>query len=39
MDILDYISAVVSSDMKIKRWREEDKRMVVETLSERADGM
>jgi hypothetical protein len=38
-DIVDYVSAAVSSDMKMKRWREEDKRMVVETLSERADGM
>jgi len=38
-DIVDYISSVVGSDIKIRRWREEDKRLVIETLSERADGM
>ncbi|KAH9953489.1 hypothetical protein BC827DRAFT_1297514 [Russula dissimulans] len=38
-DIVDYINSVVYSDMKMRRWREEDKRLVIETLSERADGM
>jgi hypothetical protein len=38
-DILDYISSVVLSDPKMRRWREDDKRLVIETLSERADGM
>ncbi|KAH9969671.1 hypothetical protein BC827DRAFT_22763 [Russula dissimulans] len=38
-DIIEYVSSVVYSDTKMRRWREEDKRMVIETLSERADGM
>jgi len=38
-DIIDYITSVVYSDKKVRRWREEDKRLVIETLSERADGM
>ncbi|KAI0293302.1 hypothetical protein B0F90DRAFT_1643201 [Multifurca ochricompacta] len=38
-DIIDYVSSVVRSDTKMRRWREEDKILVVETLSERADGM
>jgi len=40
-DILDYVNAVVYSDAEtmMKRWREDDKKMVVESLSEKADGM
>jgi hypothetical protein len=38
-DIVDYVSSVVYSDKKMGRWREEDRKLVVETLSERADGM
>jgi hypothetical protein len=38
-DIVDYISSVVYSDTKIRRWREEDRKLVIDTLSERADGM
>jgi len=38
-DIIEYVSSVVYSDTKIRRWREDDKRLVIETLSERADGM
>ena len=40
-DITDYVNSVVFSDSEtmMKRWREEDKKMVVESLSERADGM
>jgi hypothetical protein len=38
-DIVKYVSSVVYSDTKMRRWREEDKRLVIETLSERADGM
>jgi hypothetical protein len=38
-DIIKYISSVVYSDTKMRRWREEDKILVIETLSERADGM
>ncbi|KAH9016970.1 hypothetical protein EDB84DRAFT_708109 [Lactarius hengduanensis] len=40
-DIVDYVNAVVYSDSEtmMKRWRDDDKKMVVETLSEKADGM
>ena len=38
-DIIKYVSSVVHSDTKMRRWREEDKGLVIETLSERADGM
>jgi len=38
-DIVDYVTSVVSSDTKMRRWREEDRRLVIETVSERADGM
>jgi hypothetical protein len=36
---VDYISSVVYSDMKMRRWREEDRNLVIETLTERANGM
>ena len=38
-DIVDYIGSVVYSDTKMRRWREEDRRIVIETLTERANGM
>jgi hypothetical protein len=38
-DIIDYVSSVLYSDAKMRRWRDEDKRLVIRTLSERADGM
>jgi hypothetical protein len=38
-DISDYVSSVVSSDPMMGRWREEDRNLVIETLTERADGM
>jgi hypothetical protein len=40
-DIFDYINSVVysSSETMMKRWREDDKKMVIEALSEKADGM
>jgi hypothetical protein len=40
-DIVDYIKSVVYSDSEpiMKRWRTEDKDLVIETLSERANGM
>jgi hypothetical protein len=39
--IEDYIRSVVYSDSEpiMRRWRKEDKELVIETLSERADGM
>jgi hypothetical protein len=36
-DIADYIRFIVYSDKKITRWREEDKELVIETFSNRAD--
>jgi NACHT domain len=38
-DIVDYLTSVVQSDAKMDRWRYEDRNLVIETLSERADGM
>jgi hypothetical protein len=38
-DIISYVTSIVHSDPKMRRWRDEDKRLVIETLSERADGM
>jgi hypothetical protein len=38
-DIMDYISSVVHSDTKMRRWREEDRKLVIEMLCEKADGM
>ena len=38
-DIVDYVTSVVRSDAKMRRWRDEDKNLVIKTLSERADGM
>jgi hypothetical protein len=38
-DIIKYIKSIVHSDRKMRRWREEDQKLVIDTLSERADGM
>ena len=38
-DIFDYIESVVYSDPKMRRWREEDKQLVIKTLTEKAGGM
>ena len=40
-DIVKYIKSVVRSpsDTFMKRWREDDKDLVIQTLSEKADGM
>ena len=38
-DIIEYVTSVVHSDPKMRRWRGEDKKLVIDTLSERADGM
>ena len=38
-DIIEYINSVVYSDMSLRRWKEEDKQLVVDTLSRKADGM
>lgn len=38
-DILDYINDIVRSDPRMQRWREEDKRFVIQTLTRKAGGM
>ena len=40
-DIMNYVRSVVYSDSEpiMRRWRTEEKELVIETLSERADGM
>ena len=40
-DIEDYVKSVVysNSELIMRRWRTEDKELVIEVLSERADGM
>ena len=38
-DIMSYVTSFVHSDRKVRRWREEDKDLVIKTLSEKADGM
>jgi hypothetical protein len=38
-DIIEYIKSVVRSDRSMRRWTEEDKQLVINTLSNRADGM
>jgi hypothetical protein len=38
-DIVDYVTSVVHSDDTMRRWRDEDKELVIKTLSEKADGM
>jgi hypothetical protein len=38
-DITEYIKFVVHSDRSMRRWKEEDKRLVINTLSDKGDGM
>jgi hypothetical protein len=38
-DIIDYIKFVVNSDPKMRAWRREDKDLVIEVLTRKADGM
>ena len=38
-DIIKYIESVVRLDRSMRRWKEEDKQLVVDTLSSKADGM
>ena len=38
-DIVNYVRFVVHSDRTMRRWRPEDKELVIKTLIERADGM
>jgi hypothetical protein len=38
-DMADYVASFVRTDRKVRRWREEDKDLVIKTLLEKADGM
>ena len=38
-DINDYVTFVVHSDRRMKKWRDDDKDAVIENLTEKADGM
>jgi len=38
-DIIDFVRTEVYSDVNMQNWRDDDKTSVIETLSERADGM
>ena len=38
-DIIDYVTSVVHSNNTMQRWRDEDKELVIKTLSEQANGM
>ena len=38
-DIIDYVTFVVRSDEKMRRWRNDDKDVAIEKLTEKADGM
>ena len=38
-DIDEYVNAIVQSDTKMRKWREDDRKLVTVTLSEKADGM
>jgi hypothetical protein len=38
-DISSYISKVVHADQRMRRWRNADKQLVIDSLSDKADGM
>ena len=38
-DITNYVTSFVRSNQRMRRWRDEDKDLVIKTLSEKADGM
>jgi hypothetical protein len=38
-DILEYIKSVVRSDRRMRKWKEEDQQLVIDTLSDKSDGM
>ena len=39
MDIFEYIKSVVHSDRRMRKWRKKDQNLVIDTLSEYAQGM
>ena len=38
-DIIHYVTFVIHSDKKMRKWRDSDKKMVIQTLTKKADGM
>jgi hypothetical protein len=38
-DIIDYIKSVVGSDVAMQKWRPRDRKMVIDSLSQKANGM
>ena len=38
-DIANYVTSSVHSDRRMGRWREDDRNLVIKTLSEKAEGM
>ena len=38
-DITDYVRSFVSTDQRMRRWRDEDKDLVIKMLPEKSDGM
>ena len=38
-DIIDYVIYIVGSDRKMRKWRAEEKKLVIDVISEKADGM
>jgi hypothetical protein len=38
-DIVEYVRSVVHSDARMGKWRDQDQNLVIETLSDKADGM
>jgi hypothetical protein len=38
-DISGYINSIVHSDRRIRKWSAENKQLIIDTLSEKADGM
>ena len=38
-DIVDYVRSVVNTDAKMKKWRTEDKELVINALTRNVDGM
>jgi hypothetical protein len=39
MDMTNYIRSVIRSDQNMQKWKAEDKQLVINTLSKRAEGM
>jgi hypothetical protein len=38
-DIAEYVKSVVNTDREMRRWKARDKQLVIDTLTEKADGM